>query len=313
MQSIDVSIIIVNWNVRDILRDCLRSIYDHTKSINFEIIVIDNASSDNSCEMVAKEFPQVFLIANKENRGFAAANNQGLKVATGKYVLLLNPDTIVPEDTISKSFKYSENHTDVAVLGCQVWLNENEIQKTCFSFPTLTSVFLLKSGLRRLFPKSRLLGWIDYGWWDRTTLMEVDVVSGMYMFVRQKAIKDVGVMDEDYFVFAEETDWCFRFCKAGWKCIFVPLGRIIHLDGGSKSTDLIKIEMFVQHQKSILLFIKKNRGVLSFHIVKLIFIFSMVMRLSFSLITGCWDKSGKSERKQLQSIASLKYLVFKRR
>ena len=125
----DVSIIIVNWNTRDILRGCLDSVYKQTQGIDFEVIVVDNASSDGSAEMVKQEFPPITLIANLGNRGFAAANNQGMQIAIGRYVLLLNPDTIILDGAIQKTVAFADNHQSIGVLGCQVWLNDNEIQK----------------------------------------------------------------------------------------------------------------------------------------------------------------------------------------
>jgi GT2 family glycosyltransferase len=275
---LDVSIIIVNWNTCDILKGCLNSLFQQTRTITFQVIVIDNASSDHSVEMIQQEFPQAILISNSVNRGFAAANNQGMRIATGRYVLLLNPDTIILDGAIQKSVEFTDKHPDIGVTGCQVWLNENEIQQTCFSFPTFWNALAQETGLLRIFPHSRIVGRAYYGWWDRKSQMDVDVVSGMFMLVRQEAIQKVGIMDEAYFVYAEETDWCFRFHKAGWRCVFTPAARIVHLDGGSKSTALIKNKMYVQMQKSMLIFHLKQQGRLSWIARKGLYIFSMISR-----------------------------------
>jgi GT2 family glycosyltransferase len=309
MYKCDVSVIIVNWNVCDILRNCLHSVYEETKDIKFEVIVIDNASIDNSVEMIKSEFPQVTLIQNNENRGFAAANNQGMKIALGRYVLLLNPDTIVLDGAIQKTVAYADANPDIGVTGCQVWLNENEIQKTCFSFPSVYRLLLQKTGLIRLFPHSRFFSKDIYGWWDRTTPMEVDVVSGMYMLVRREAIEQIGLMDEAYFVYAEETDWCYRFKKAGWRCFFTPIARIIHLDGGSKSTEKISVRMFVQQQKSLLIFYRKNLGVISWMEAKIIYIFAMLVRYSIFLFGNLINQNDKSSKKAAQSLAALKFHI----
>lgn len=305
--SHDVSIIIVNWNTRDIVRDCLKSVYERTHGIDYEVIVVDNASADGSTDMVKEEFPQTILIANFDNRGFAAANNQGMKIAKGRYVLLLNPDTIILDGAIQKSVSYADGHPDIGVLGCQVWLNEDQIQRTCFSFPSVYGLILQLLGLPRLLPRSRAFGWIDYGRWDRTTPMDVDVVSGMFMLVRRQAIEQVGLMDEDYFVYAEETDWCHRIKKAGWRCAFTPDARIIHLDGGSKSTDLVKVKMYVQMQKSILIYYKKRCGFISWLFAKLITILAMSSRyVAFSVLLLVW-KNDIYSKKASQSLAALKY------
>lgn len=260
--------------------------------------------------MVKAEFPQVVLIENTVNKGFAAANNQGIRIAQGRYVLLLNPDTIVLDGAIQKTVAYADDHQDIGVLGCQVWLNENEIQRTCFSFPSLYGLILQKLGLRRLFPRSRTFGWIDYGWWDRQSPMDVDVVSGMFMLVRKEAIEQVGLMDEDYFVYAEETDWCFRFRKAKWRCVFTPEARIIHLDGGNKSTDLVKVKMFVQMQKSILIFYKKQRGVVSWAIARGIYFLSMLIRYSVFVTLSFFQREHNASKKAAQSLAALRFHLF---
>ncbi len=306
----DVSVIIVNWNTREILRNCLRSVYEQTQDVSFEVIVIDNASSDGSAEMVKQEFPQVLLINNSENRGFAAANNQGLEIAKGRYNLLLNPDTIVLERAIQKSVAFADRHPNVAVVGCQVWLNENEIQKTCLAFPSLVQFVIQKIGLRRMFPRSRVFGRTNYGWWDRRTPMDVDVVSGMFMLVRREAIEQVGVMDEAYFIYAEETDWCCRFRKAGWRCVFTPTARIIHLEGGSKSTEQTSVRMFVQQQKSLLIFHRKQCGRLSWMVVKAIYILSMLVRYVVFSALSFFKQDGKASKQVTQSLAALKFHLF---
>jgi len=303
----DVSIIIVNWNTRDILRGCLDSIYKQTQGIDFEMTVVDNASSDGSAEMVRQDFPQVTLIANSENLGFAAANNQGMQAAKGRYILLLNPDTIILDGAIQKSIAFADIHPDIGVLGCQVWLNENEIQKTCFKFPTLWSALVQEIGLLHMFPHSRIFGHAYYGWWDRKSEMDVDVVSGMFMLVRQEAIQEIGLMDEDYFVYAEETDWCFRFHKAGWRCVFTPIAKIIHLDGGSKSTALIKNKMFVQMQKSMLIFHLKQQGRLSWIARKGLYIFSMFFRYVIYTVVSLISQHTNISNKISQSRAAIHF------
>ncbi|MBV5329105.1 MAG: glycosyltransferase family 2 protein [Chlorobium sp.] len=303
----DVSIIIVNWNTIEILRGCLFSVYLQTHDVRYEVFVIDNASADSSAEMVKIEFPQVKLIENSENRGFAAANNQGMRIANGRYVLLLNPDTIILDGAIQKSVELADKRPDIGVLGCQVWLNEHEIQKTCFAFPTIWGALLQETGLLRMLPHSRIFGSAYYGWWDRKSEMDVDVVSGMFMLVRQEAIQEVGLMDEDYFVYAEETDWCFRFHKAGWRCVFSPIAKIIHLDGGSKSTALIKNKMFVQMQKSMLIFHLKQHGWWAWIARKGLYIFSMFFRYIIYSMMSLLSQHHNIQKKIDQSRAAINF------
>jgi GT2 family glycosyltransferase len=313
---IDVSIVIVNWNARDYLRDCLRSIMEQTRACTYEVIVADNASTDGSQEMLRSEFPAVRAILNEENHGFAGGNNQGISAARGRYVLLLNPDTLVLDGAIDKCVAYSDalREKDVGMLGCQVWEDADTIQKTCFRFPSPLNTLLTMLGLTRRYSNSKFLSRSDMGWWDRRDEREVDVVSGMFMLARREAIDQVGLMDESYFMYAEEADWCYRFWKAGWKCLFTPRARIMHLEGGGKSTQrsaLVSANMYVQLQKSLLRFHRKNRGLLSWALAQAIYGIVMPIR---SAVFGVMAAIGRGERwrlKSLQAIAATRYHLLR--
>ena len=231
--SVDLSVIIVNWNTCDLLRECLRSVYAQTSFIEFEIIVIDNGSTDGSVEMVRREFSQVNIIINKDNRGFAAANNQGIAIAKARYILLLNSDTVVLNRAIEQTIAFADQHPDTAVVGCRVLNPDHTLQNSCFMFPSLLNSFLFSTYLYRLFPKSRFFGRERMTWWSRDDTREVDVVTGCYMLVRKEAISKVGLMDERFFMYGEETDWCYRFKARGWKNRFTPNAEIIHIGGAS--------------------------------------------------------------------------------
>ena len=254
-----VSVIIVSWNTRDVLRDCLRSIAAQTRA-RHEIIVIDNASSDGSAAMAAEEFPDARVVANLENRGFAAANNQGLRFARGRHVLLLNPDTLVLDGAIDRMLAWLERRADVGCAGCQVLEDAGTIQRTCFADPGPLNTLIVEMGLLRLFPGGALSRRPEYGDWDRRSARDVDVVSGMFMLVPRPVLEKVGFLDEDFFIYSEEADWCRRIRDAGYRCVFTPEARIIHLDGGSKSTAQIRSRMYVQMQKSKLIYIRKHYG-----------------------------------------------------
>ena len=266
-----VSVVIVNWNTRDILRDCLHSIRRETR-LPHEIIVVDNASSDGSAGMVRDEFPDVRLIANGDNRGFAAANNQGLEVARGARLLLLNPDTIVLDGAIDVMAAWLDARPDVGCVGCQVWEDERTIQLTGFSDPGPINLAIVEFGLRRLFSGP------EYGTWDRRSERDVDVVSGMFMLVPRRVYETVGGLDEAFFVYSEEADWCRRIRKAGWRCVFAPEARILHLEGGSKSTAQIRSRMYVQMQKSKMHYLSKHHGRAGALAGKAVFVASALLR-----------------------------------
>lgn len=280
----DVTIIVVNWNTRDILRDCLNSVYEQTEGISFEVVVVDNASVDGSAGMVQEKFPQVILIENTENRGFAAANNQGMCVARGRYVLLLNSDAIVLDRAIQKTIAFAEQHTEAAVVGCKVLNPDQTLQPTCFMFPSLLNLFLSTTYLYKFFPRSRFFGRERMTWWDRQDVREVEVVTGCFMLVRKEAIDQVGMMDEGFFMYAEEADWCYRFKKAGWKRFFLPSAQIIHL--GAQSSKQVKVPMMIQLRKAILQFIEKNYG--SFHqrVARILVCLFFLLRIPFWIVVA---------------------------
>jgi GT2 family glycosyltransferase len=255
----DVSIVIVSWNVRDLLRDCIRSIEDETRRPH-EIIVVDNQSPDGSADMVRDEFPHVRLIANSDNRGFAAANNQGLSVARGRNVLLLNPDTLVLDGAIDTMLEWLERHPDLGCVGCQVLETESDVQLTCFSDPGPLNLLLVETGLHRLLAGSRFFGRPEYVGWDRGDARDVEVVSGMFMLLPRAVVDEVGPMDDAFFVYSEEADWCRRIRDAGYRCAFTPVARIRHREGGGKSTASMRPRMYVQLQKSKLIYVDKHYG-----------------------------------------------------
>ncbi|MBN2457231.1 MAG: glycosyltransferase family 2 protein [Sedimentisphaerales bacterium] len=281
MKSLDVSIIIVSWNTRDILRNCMKSVYDKSGKVDFEVIVIDNASDDDSAEMVETNYPQAILIKNEENRGFAVANNQGMKIAKGRYVLLLNSDTVVLEDAIAETVSFSDAHPEAAAVGCKVLNPDRTLQPTCFMFPSAVNMVLSSTYLYKVFPQSRFFGRERMSWWDRSDTREVDVVTGCFMLVRREAIDQVGMMDERFFMYGEETDWCYRFKKSGCKVFFTPCAQIIHF--GGQSTRQRATEMILRRMGSRLLFFEKHGGRLEYATACLLIALFFFLRVPFWL------------------------------
>lgn len=254
--QVDVTVLIVNWRTPDALRECIKSVYAQDGAPPLEVIVVDNDSQDGSAEMVRREFPQARLIANTANLGFAAACNQGMRIARGRrYVLLLNPDTVVPPETIGRMVKVAERRTDAAVVGCRVLNSDGSLERTCFRFPSLLNIVISALYLNRLFPWSRFFGREFMTYWARDDERDVDVVTGSFMLVRQAAVERVGLMDERYFMYVEEADWCYQFERAGWGRVFSPAAHITHLSSGSSKQ--VWAKMYVWQRKSLLLFLKK--------------------------------------------------------
>ena len=302
----DVSIVIVNWNTKDLLRDCLRSVRDQTKA-KHEIIVIDNASTDGSAAMVHAEFSDVILIANDDNRGFAGANNQGLAIATGAHVLLLNPDTIVLDGAIDTMLNWLARHPDVGCVGCQVLEGPGVIQRTCFADPSPLNQMIVELGLMRLAGRIPFFGRPWYCSWDRKSQRDVDVVSGMFMLVPRAVLERVGPLDAAFFIYAEEADWCRRIRTAGYRCVFTPEAQIIHLDGGSKSTAQIRSKMYIQMQKSHLIYARKHHGALGYAMSKGLFVLSALLRGAVFGVLGLVRPSENTRARVRLSRAALAY------
>jgi len=241
-----VSVIIVNFNVKEFLEQLLTSLQKSLQNIPSEIIIVDNASSDNSQEFIRTNFPNLTLLENEKNLGFARASNQGLKIARGEYLVLLNPDTIVKEDTFSSMLTFFEQHPEVGMAGCKILNPDGSLQLACRrSFPTPWISFTKLAGLSRLFPHSKLFGKYNLTYLDSDRSYEVDAISGSFMMVRRTALDDVGLLDESFFLYGEDLDWCYRFREAGWKVRYFPDTQIIHFKGeSSKRAEFDNLKTF---------------------------------------------------------------------
>ncbi|MCS7282934.1 MAG: glycosyltransferase family 2 protein [Anaerolineae bacterium] len=253
----DLSVLIVNWNVRDLLRRCLRSVLVNSPSCQLEIIVVDNGSTDGSVEMVRTEFPQVLLIANPDNRGFPAANNQGLAVARGRYVLLLNPDTEVVGNALETMIAFADAHPDVGVVGPQLLNPDGTIQSSRRRFPTLATAIFESTWLQPYAPR-RLL--TRYYVLDRPDgeIQDVDWVTGAALMARREAIEQVGPLDEGFFMYSEELDWCRRFRDAGWRVVYLPTAQVVHY--GGKSSEQVLPARHIHFQASKIRYFRKYHG-----------------------------------------------------
>ncbi|ODS30253.1 MAG: glycosyltransferase family 2 [Candidatus Scalindua rubra] len=254
---VDISFIIVNWNTRDILIDCLNSIYKTVRDIDFEIYVVDNNSTDGSQEATKKNFPEVKLIENKTNTGFAHANNQALNIMQGRFAVLLNTDTILQEEAIKNLLTFMNDSPGAGIAGAQLLNEDGSKQNSIDNFPSLETEIFNKSILRIISPNKYPSKARNYN-----SPIEVDSVIGACMMVRKEAMDEVGFFDEDYFIFLEETDWCFRMHKKGWKVYHVPDARVFHISGHSKKKT--PWESQIEYYKSLYKFFRKYRDTISY-------------------------------------------------
>ena len=252
---LDLSVIVVNYNTSTFLRDCLQSVFEQTRGLDYEVIVVDNASWDGSRELLQREFPKVRTIFNSENKGFAAANNQAIRVAQGRYVLLLNSDTRVLDGAIQKTFHFMEEHAEASIVGCKLLNSDGTLQPSCMSFPTVWNLFSEAFFLYILFRRTRLFGAYHMTYFDYDTVRPVDIVKGAFMMLRREVSEGVGLFDEAYFMYTEETDLCYRAKQKGFQAFFFPFARIIHFGGGSIDN---KLQFFEQFHRTQIYFIKKN-------------------------------------------------------
>ncbi|MFB3883677.1 MAG: glycosyltransferase family 2 protein [Thermodesulfobacteriota bacterium] len=275
----DLSIIIVNWNTRDLLLQCLGAVYQTVRAIDMEVFVVDNGSKDGSAAAVVERFPGTRVLQNQINFGFARANNQALNRAEGKYLLLLNPDTVVRERAIENLLSLMEADPKAGAAGGQLVNPDGSKQNSIVNFPTLATELLNKSLLRWLFP-GRFPGKENvYG-----EPIEVESVIGACMMVRGETVEEVGRLDEGYFLFLEETDWCYRMKKAGWKIYHVPAAQIYHFQGKSAKTDIKGAK--IEYYRSRYRFFQKHYGKARCALLAV----GLALKLGtefFSMLVGC--------------------------
>lgn len=284
-----VSICIVTCRARDLLKDCLQSICVNTRT-PYEIIVVDNASKDGTVEMLRRDFPFVRLIQNDHNAGFGRPSNQALRVSSGKYALLLNNDTIVLPQAIDLLVAFMETHPDAGICGPKVLNRDGSMQKQCRrSYATPWDLFCYFSGLAALFSKSRLFARYLVTYADANATMAVDSVSGSCMLVRRTLMDQIGLLDERFFAYQEDTDYCFRANHAGWRIYYHPDAQIVHFasHGGSRVDPFRSI---VEWHKSYLLYYRKNLASRYFFLFNWVYYGAMLLKLSSALLVNLFRK-----------------------
>jgi len=278
---LDLSIIIVNYNVKEFLQNLLHSIEKASSNISKEIIVIDNASDDGSVEVIKEKFSSVILIENKVNVGFGKANNQGLAIAEGNWILFINPDCIVSEDTFEKMISFFESHPDCGLAGCKILNSDGTLQLACRrSFPGPWTSFTKVTGLSNLFPRSKIFARYNLTYLDENKTYEVDAVSGSFMMIRKGVYERAGGFDEQFFMYGEDLDLCYRVQNNGYKVFYVHNTQIIHYKGEStKRSNLDETKLFYD---AMHLFVKKHLS--SFPLVEIILRSAIGFRKLFAFL-----------------------------
>lgn len=294
----DLSIIIVSYNVRQLLRRCLQSIAEGQGDLDVQIVVVDSGSDDGSADMVSSEFSHVALIARDENVGFPRGNNLGLSRARGRHVLLLNPDTIVVGQALSRMVSYLDAHPQVGALGPQLRFPDGQIQSSRRRFPTVAMAFFESTWLEPWAPQ-RVLAYyrmLDHA--DDATA-EVDWVVGAALMVRRQVVRQVGFLDEGYFMYSEELDWCRRIRDAGWKVVYLPTAQVIHYVG--KSSEQAVTARHIHFQRAKLRYFRKYHGRAVSALLRAFLLFTYVWQMFLEALKGLF---GHKRQMRWQRVAS---------
>jgi len=271
----DLSIVIVTWNSQGFIRNCLDSIFLSQGNFTSEIIVVDNGSVDETAKIVEQLYPQVNLIQNKKNLGYAKANNQGIEKAKGEYILLLNPDTQVLEDSLSLIYEFMEENPKIGALGPKLLNPDESIQSSCREFPTFSTLIWEFSGLSRLFPTSRVFGRWRMGYFNFDEQRETDQPMGSALMLRRATLEDVGAFDESFVMFFNDVDLCFRIKKGGWKIYFYPEAKVIHHKGAS--TRKVRAKMIWLSHLAFYKFFKKHKTGLANRLLLFLLLIPLVL------------------------------------
>jgi GT2 family glycosyltransferase len=254
----DISVVIVGWNAKNYLELCLESLESAPPGRSMEVIVVDNASSDGSAEMIEARFPTVQVIKSPENLGFAKGNNVAIRVCRGRYVALVNPDVIVFPGCLDALADYLDANPRVGNVGPRVLNPDMTLQSTCRKFPTLWNNVCSATGLATTFKQSKILAGEHMLYFRHDRVLAVDVLVGCFSMIRREAFDEVGLLDEDLFMYGDDVDWCRRCWNAGWQVVFFPGAEAIHDKG--KTTAAYPVRFTIAQQKSVLVYWRKHHG-----------------------------------------------------
>ncbi len=306
---IDISVIIVSWNAKKFLLRCLNSLLLEENSIYMEIIVVDNASTDGSPETVKEQFPHVNLIINKKNLGFSKANNIGIRNSIGRYVCLINSDIELLSGCIKRLFAYIEKNPSIGILGPCILNSDLKLQSSCRRLPNIWNTLVEALFLHKIFNKSKIFSGQFISELPQNKVSRVEVISGCFWIVRREAINQVGLLDENYYIYGEDVDWCKRFGEAGWKIIYYPFAKAIHYEGASSANAPVKF--YIEMQRAKLQYWKKYYKRFPQTIYWLITLLFHINRIMANICVYIIKPFKKDETiyKLKRSAASIKFLL----
>lgn len=305
----EISVIIVSWNAQNLLRNCLASIRATGGALVRQIIVVDNASTDGSPEMVAHEFPDVTLVRSSQNLGFARANNIGIQRATSPLLALINSDVVVHPDCFQQLAGFLENHQAAGLVGPKIYGRDARIQHNCRRLPTVWNSICRTLALDRLLSRWPFFSGFEMWHWNHDSLTEVDVLSGCFWLARRQAVNEVGELDERFFFYAEDIDWCKRFGDAGWKVVFVPSATATHFGGGSSANAPLRYS--IELLRANLIYWRKHHGFLGRFLWRLLSTVHYLVRFAARALlnlTGI-KKSDECRHKLKEDFVCLRWLL----
>ena len=288
-----VSIVIITWNSEEFIEKCLKSLFDTKGSIDLEVIVVDNASQDTTTKIIERFKPEVRLISNQTNSGYAEGNNQGIEISQGDYILLLNPDVELKENCLKLMLDFLENHKDIDGLAPQLLNPDGSIQPSCREFPDFSILLWEFSGLSFIFPKNRIFGRWRMGYFDFQSSREVDQPMGSCLLLRRKVIQKIGAFDEQFPIFFNDVDLCYRIKNSGGKLYFLPEAKALHYKGGS--TRQAKPKMILSAHLSFFRFLSKYKnGALNrilLYLSGILLFVAALLRIIFYALRKAFSKS----------------------
>lgn len=308
MNSVDLSVVIISYNSADFLRECLNSLYSFIKDVTFEIIVVDNASTDGTIELVRKEFENVIIVENRENTGYSAAINHGIERAKGEYCAIMNPDTRLTSNVFDPLLNYLKTNPKSGVVGCSLKFADGRSQRSYFRFPSLLGRLAYHTGINRLVNAESINRATTPE--DLSTPVNVEVVSGAFFTVKREIILSVGGFDTDYFLYHEEADLCFRLQKAGYQNALFPGLSLIHHGWNTESPKNALV--YFHRNRSLLLFFYKNRSRIALWVLMKMNILFLLLRYLLNFLPANSRSVRKHKRKSIISVLQyhFKFVIF---